>query len=297
MFNFPGKHGVLQNPLRCSNLTDRQHIAPLLPLHCGYSGDSLQPGDFSSRTQEYLLTRVALLNLADIALNYCIGTVKNCNVPAQLFDMLHAVGREQDTRPLIAHFSNGILQELYINRVQSAEGFVEDENLRFMYDGCDEAHFLLIALGELFNFLVVIFRYFKAVQPVTQALLRIAGRHAAQPGQIDDLLADLHLRIQPALFRQVTHQMLQFVAERLAVVENLPLIGVDQSKHHTHRCGFTGAVGPQQPINFALLHFQVDSVYRRFVTILLHYLFQLQSFHSLVPSLLVNQDRTMSLCP
>ncbi|MNI49391.1 hypothetical protein D3C73_1040000 [compost metagenome] len=167
-----------------------------------------------------------------------------------------------------------------------------------MDNGGDEAHFLLIALGELFDLLVVILRHFKAVQPVAQTLVRIGSCHPAQPGQIDDLVADLYLRIQSAFLGQIAHQMLQLIAERLAVVQNPPFIRIDQAQHHSHCRRFAGSVGSQQSINFALLHLQVNSVYSCFIAVLLHYLFQLQSFHVLlVPSLLVNQDRTVSLCP
>ncbi|MNN70078.1 hypothetical protein D3C81_1859080 [compost metagenome] len=91
--------------------------------------------------------------------------------------------------------------------------------------------------------------------------------------------------------------MLQLIAERFTVIQNLSPIGIDQSQHHTHSRSFAGAVGTEQSINLALLHLQADSIHRCFVSILLHYLFQLQSFHSLVPSLLVNQNGAMPLCP
>ncbi|MNJ42561.1 hypothetical protein D3C77_375330 [compost metagenome] len=50
-----------------------------------------------------------------------------------------------------------------------------------MDDSCDKAHFLLISFGELFDLLVVIIRHLEALQPVTQAFIRLLSRHPLQP--------------------------------------------------------------------------------------------------------------------
>ncbi|MNV37275.1 hypothetical protein D3C71_1287880 [compost metagenome] len=212
--------------------------------------------------------------------------------------MLHPVGGEQNARSLIAQLFDRILEQFDIDGVKTAEGLVQNQNLRLVDHSGDKAHFLLITLGQLLDLLVVVLGNFEAVQPVTQTPVGIGRGHAAQAGQIDDLFADLHLRVQPSLLGQITHNRLKLAAERFAVITDRAAIGINQAKHHSHCRRLARAVGSEQSVNLTLLHAKADSVHRRFVAVLLHNTFQFQCFHRpCLLSLRVHVLRGVSLDP
>src|SRR5213592_1792516 len=70
---------------------------------------------------------------------------------AQLFGLLHDVGREQDGLPATPQVEHGVLHDLRVHRIQSRERLVQNQEIRVVEHGRDELHLLLRALGQLID--------------------------------------------------------------------------------------------------------------------------------------------------
>ena len=69
------------------------------------------------------------------------------------------------------------------------------------------------------------------------------GVQAVQPGEVDELLADPHLRVEAALLGHVADPAADLLVDRAAVPAHLPGVGADQAHRDAHRGRLAGAVG------------------------------------------------------
>ncbi|CDN42566.1 hypothetical protein BN871_BM_00350 [Paenibacillus sp. P22] len=276
-------HRMTQYRAPGSLVRDTQLVGMLMPLDAENAWQLLQSGDLSVRCQHDSLLRKTVLDLLEAALEHLVRSMQNRNVAAKLLDMLHPMRREQNRCSLIAELLDGRLQQLHVDRIESAERFVQNHQLRPMDDRRDELDLLLVALGQLFHALVIILRHSEAFQPRLEAFVGVRRRHSLQPGKVDQLLADLDLRIEASLLRQVADVPELLLRVRLAVVQNPALVGKDQPEHHPHRRRFARAVGAEQAVDFSAVHLQADAVDGGFVCILLDDSFHNERFHFLFP--------------
>src|SRR6266513_1028362 len=70
---------------------------------------------------------------------------------AQLFGLLHDVGREQDRLPATPQVEHGVLHDLRIHRIQSRERLVQNQEIRVVEHGRDELHLLLHDFDQLIH--------------------------------------------------------------------------------------------------------------------------------------------------
>ena len=68
---------------------------------------------------------------------------------AELFDLIHAVGGEEDCSTLIAEVDERVLQERGVDGVKAAKRLVHDDEVGFVKKRGDELDLLLHPLGEL----------------------------------------------------------------------------------------------------------------------------------------------------
>src|ERR1700727_2148479 len=64
--------------------------------------------------------------------------------------------------------------------------------------------------------------------------------------QKDELIDDLHLLIEPALFREIAHTMEVFAFERLTEEAHFDRVRNGDADHHADRRGFAGAIRTKQ---------------------------------------------------
>ncbi len=88
----------------------------------------------------------------------------------ELLDLVHLMGGHQDRRPFITQFSNYILDQPCVNRVQSSEGLVNDHQLGLVQDGKDDLCLLLHAFAELAYLLLRVVSQIEAFQVGVQPL-------------------------------------------------------------------------------------------------------------------------------
>ena len=123
-----------------------------------------------------------------------------------------------------------------------------------MDDGGDELHFLGHALRELFHLLVFPLQEVETLQPFIHTGLGIVFRHAAQTGQIDNLVLDLHFLVQTAFFGQIAYFHDVAVGHRTSVEQHLAAVGVGDAVDDSYQRCLAGAVGAQQSVDAAVIN-------------------------------------------
>ena len=97
---------------------------------------------------------VAGLDLAHGAGEDDVAVVDEADGVAHLFDLVHAVGGEEDGAALFAEVDEGVHEEGGVDGIEAAEGLVHDDELGLVEQGGDELDLLLHALGEVFGLFV-----------------------------------------------------------------------------------------------------------------------------------------------
>jgi hypothetical protein len=172
--------------------------------------------------------------------------VDEADVVAHLFDLIHAVGGEEDGFALGAEVDEGVLQEGGVDGIEAGEGLVHDDEVGLVEEGGDELDLLLHALGEVFGALVDGLSDLEAVAPDVGALAGGGGVEAVKLAEEDELVHDLHLLVKAALFGEVADALEAVAAKGLA--EELDGAGVrhGDADHHADGGGLTGAVGAEE---------------------------------------------------
>ncbi len=117
------------------------------------------------------------------------------DVIAECFHRLHVVGGEDDGLALLLQAEHFVLHDAGIHRVETAEGLVEDQQVRVVDHGRDELHLLLHPLGELLHLAVVPAHDVEPLEPDHQLPMCILLRQTPQLRQIHRLLTHLHLLV------------------------------------------------------------------------------------------------------
>lgn len=101
------------------------------------------------------------------------------------------------------HAQDLLPHQFGVDRVEAAERFIEDEQARTMQHRGDELHLLRHAFAQFLHLLVPPGHHLPALEPFLELLDGVALAHAFQPGEVNRLLAHLHLLVQATLFGQV----------------------------------------------------------------------------------------------
>ena len=104
---------------------------------------------------------------------------------------------------LLAEVDEGVLQQRGVDGIEAAEGLVHDDEVGLVQQGGDELDLLLHALGELFGLLGDGLGDLHALAPDVGALAGGGGVEAVELAEEDELVDDLHLLVEAALFGQV----------------------------------------------------------------------------------------------
>ena len=144
-----------------------------------------------------------------------------------------------------------------IDGVESAEGFVKDEQFRTVQYSGDELDFLGHALAQVGHFSVPPPFHFEPLEPTLQFPFRIGPGHATQGGEVEHLLRNAHALVEPALLGEVSHAGQQLAVMGLAPHAQLAGIGLGDAGYHAQQRGLARAVGAEQSDNAALLHLDI----------------------------------------
>ncbi len=99
------------------------------------------------------VARVAAFDLAHAAGEDEMAAGDEGDGVADFFDLVHAVGAEEDGLALLAEVDEGVHEEGGVDGIEAAEGLVHDDEVGVVEQSGDELDLLLHALGELFGLL------------------------------------------------------------------------------------------------------------------------------------------------
>ena len=183
----------------------------------------------------------------------------------RLADALHELElvRGEDHR----HASGRVLgeharQHVHADGIEAGERLVEHEQLGIVHHRRGQLHALLVAERELLDAISGAVAQAEAIDPALGRGHRRGGPDAVQPGEVHELVAHAHLRVQPALLRHVAEPRTGFEVDRPAVEEHLAAIRREHAEHDPHRRGLSGAVWTDEPEHLPRLDTERDPVQR-----------------------------------
>ena len=130
------------------------------------------------------------------------------DVLTDFFGLRHDVRGEQNRGPAPVLGKDEVAELPHAHRIQSAEGLIENEEIRFVNDCREELHLLQHALRELLASLSLRLQQAHALQRSTDAARHLRLVNALQASDISEECADAHLPIHAALFRQIADAIL-----------------------------------------------------------------------------------------
>ena len=162
---------------------------------------------------------------------------------AQPLDEVELVAGEDDRDALAALLEQRLGEGVDADRVEAGERLVEDEDLGPADERGGELDALLVAEGQLLHLVAPALAQAEPVDPLGGRVGRLGRAQPVQAGEVGDLLADLHLRVEPALLRHVADPAAGLEVQRAAVPAHLPGVGADQPHGDAHRGRLAGPVG------------------------------------------------------
>ena len=166
----------------------------------------------------------AALDLAQRPFDQDLPFRDQADVVAELLDLFHAVRGEEDRPAVFFEFEDDVAQQRRVDRVEAAEGFVEDDQARLGQDRSDELELLLHALGELLGFLAGPVAEVETVEPVADPLGGLGAGPALEFGEVAELFAHLEFFVEAAFFGQIPHLLLTRRPDELPVEADRALV-------------------------------------------------------------------------
>src|SRR5437667_1005579 len=176
---------------------------------------------------------------------------------AQLFGLLHDVGREQDRLPATPQVEHGVLHDLRVHRIQSRERLVQNQEIRVVEHGRDELHLLLHALRQLIDPAQAPLTETESLEPCLGLLACPPPVEAFHLAQKHEHVEHPHLPVQAALLREIADPLrVSAPAVRLPEDRRRGAVGLQDIHDHADRRGLPGAVRPEQAVDHATGHGQ-----------------------------------------
>jgi hypothetical protein len=144
--------------------------------------------------------------------------------------------------------------------VEARERLVHDQNIGIVHEGCRHLHPLLITEREGLELVATALDESQSLEQVIRSLGRRRLVDAVQAREVSELLADLHLRVEPTLLGHVAEPVEGALADGRVIEQHLAGVGLKNTEDHPHRCCFAGAVAPNKPGEAATPHLEADVV-------------------------------------
>ena len=185
---------------------------------------------------------------------------------------------EEDGPPLVAQLEHDVFEEVGVDGVEAAEGFVEDEQVRVVQQRADKLHFLLHPFGKLLGFLAAPVGGSEAAEPVVHFLGRLGAREAPQFGKVEQLLLHLHLLVEATFFGQIAHPLLAPRPDGFSIEPHFALVRDGDVGDHPDGGRLARPVGAEQTKDAARFGFEGDVAYSNVIAVALSYM--IDSEHS-----------------
>ena len=168
------------------------------------------------------------------------------HVLAQALDELELVAGEDHGHPARRALGEHAAHHVDAGRVEPGERLVEHEHLRVVDEGDAELDPLLVAERERLHAVAGPLGQAEALDPGVGRRVRVAGGEPVEPREVDELVADAHLRVQAALLRHVAEAAARRGVDRAALPEDLARVGLEDAEDDPHRGRLARAVRPHE---------------------------------------------------
>ncbi len=171
---------------------------------------------------------------------------------AGVLDLGQDVRGQEDGPAISTRLGHHVVEFLLVERVQSAGGFVQDEQARFMHEGLHQPQLLFVAVrifAEAFTGI--------PAQALHQAAQVDLVHAPAQVAQVLDDLGTAQAGIEGEFAGQVAHQLLDLCGLLPAVQPTdggAAAVRVQQAHQGAHGGGFARPVGSQEAKDLAFLN-------------------------------------------
>ena len=139
-----------------------------------------------------------------------------------------------------------LLEDVDGERVEPGERLVEHEQVGVVDEGQGQLDPLLVAGGQVLDVGVAPVGEVDPLQPAVGGPLGLVPVQPGQPGVVDDVLADPHLRVHPPLGRHVADVAAHGVVDGRAVPGDRAAVEADEAEDGSHRRGLPRAVRPEE---------------------------------------------------
>ena len=204
---------------------------------------------------------IPILNFLHIAHQNIFPVVDQNDVLTHFFHLFHPVRGKQDGDAIVSQTIDFILDHPGVDGIKPCKGFVKNDQCRIMDDGSNELNFLLHPFGELFDLFIPPIEGFKTIEDDFTFPGCFCGRKSFELGEIDQMFADLHLFVQPALFGEISHTGRMGFIEFFAAEIDMAAIGAGDGGNDTDRRCLTGAIGAEHTENRTGLDLKGDFIY------------------------------------
>ena len=173
------------------------------------------------------------------------------------------VGGKDHGRAFVGQSADHPFQLALVDRVEARKRLVKDHQPRLVDQRAQQLHLLRHALGQLADLAVGGIAQAMFLQQRAAPAAAFGQRQAAQRADEGDGFIGFHRRIEPALFGQIADGMGDIVRAFGAEHAAGTVIGIDDAQQHAQRRGLARAVGPENAVDRAFGHRQIDAVHRR----------------------------------
>lgn len=177
---------------------------------------------------------------------------------AERFGGCHVVGTEDDGGSGVAEFEDGLAYGIGIDGVETAEGFIEDEEFGLVEGGGDELDLLAHAFAECFDFFIGVGEEVESFEPEVDGWVGLG--ETAEFREELEVFADFHAAVEAAFLGEVTDAVAAGGGGGGAEQLDTAAIRQEDVEHHPERGGFSGAVGADEAVDGALGDFQAELV-------------------------------------
>jgi hypothetical protein len=189
--------------------------------------------------------------------------LNDANRVAKLFNLAHDVRGEDDGFAAVPAFADESGDGASGHNIETDGRLVEDHHRRIMNESARDGGFLLHTSGKLVAAAVAEAVHVQTIENFVNALLKSRLGKAVEPGKIFDHF----LRREAGIERGGGGEEAHVGADFLRIVDNIVAAddggavgGFEKGSEHAECGGFSGAVGPEQAIDFAGVCSESDMV-------------------------------------
>ena len=197
------------------------------------------------------ISTVLATDIIDLAREDVVRLVDKGYMVANLLDRRHIMGRKYHRCTLILQSQNLLFQEVGVDRVETRERLVENEQFGLMKHRNDKLNLLRHTLRQILDLLVPPLLDAEAHKPLTQTEQCLVAFQAFELCEEESLLAHLHLAIESSLLGEVANAEDILLCDGATIKENSALIGEGYAVDCADKRSLTCAIWSQQAIDRA----------------------------------------------